>query len=152
MTKKTIIAMGYAQGELLPPYRNEREEKEAKKILRYIEGHPKIVRASIAMDIWNYEKHFGKDNFPREIEIVGNWLEMCVSETIDFCLEIGAEVSANPEYVISFHGKNKRGKEAFLRKTIMWPDFYERTIEKTPNGLIFRQNKVLTKRNMLASA
>lgn len=142
MPERKIIAVGYAPGELLPPYRNKREEQEAKKILRYVQDK-NVVFTPIAIHPGNYKKYFGEQNFPREVEIVGSWLEMCVAETINFCLEVGSEVLADPRYIISYHGrKNNKSKAVFLKENLIIPQMYQRSFKGTPEGILFKQDRL----------
>jgi hypothetical protein len=110
------------------------------------------VTAPRSIHFGNYKEYFGENNFPRQVEIVGSWLEMCVAGTMDFCLEIGSEVFANPNYLMSFEGKKNKSKEVFLKEVLSWPIFYERKFQKTERGLILKQDRLFLRKDIRASA
>ena len=144
MSNRKIIAVGYTKGELLPPYgvSDERDgivyargihKREAKIVLDHLKGKD-VIRSVGSINFQNSGEIFN-GHFPREVEIVGSWLEDCVKKTTLFFVTQGSKVLLNPEFLISNYPRNREQREEYIRTEFFKNDF-SKSILKTPNGII----------------
>jgi len=146
MSDRQIIVVGYAPGELLPhkpienggiEYTKGVSKNKAELIMEYLKGK-NFVKNDTSIYGSNYAQFF--KNIPEKVLIIGSWLEYCVEQTAQFFLRENSEVLINPDLVISEKGLGKEDIESFLKSTLIASEYLKRTIKKTSDGLIFKQN------------
>ena len=93
---RTIVAVGWMPGELLPPYRKDWVAK-TEQIRSYLRGKRfRKSKSSLLEDDIN--RRFKP--VPKLVEIVGALAEGCVLTTAHYFLEAGSQVYLNPHLTI----------------------------------------------------
>ena len=97
LENRVIVAVGYANGELLPPYKDCRK-KDARRVMNYLIG--KEFRTSrYSLHPADIHRRFRK--LPKLVEIVGALAHGCVLVTAHYFLEVGSRVYISPNRVIT---------------------------------------------------
>ena len=101
----TLIAVvGYAKGEILPPYDSERHRKRAKNILSYIKGK-RCAKMELMFEYESLEDicwQNGRMEVPKVVEVVGGLLGHCVLSAVVELLEKNHYVRVSPDRIITW--------------------------------------------------
>ena len=139
LEQRTIITVGYAPGELLPPYNNGIIQEDAEKILRYIEGKD-VIKRKTALFLREIKQKF--QQIPAVVEIVGCVTEACVCTTADAFILLNSFVLINPELVATFKPDNSfEFNKNYLINDLLTPAYQKRECVNHEHGLLFYRTK-----------
>ncbi len=134
LEQRTIIAVGWAKGEILSPYSSEKEKKDSELILAYLSGK-QFFKSQTGLYPERVKENFTE--IPKVVEVVGGLIEWCVFNTAESFLESGSYVVLNPKLTFCQNPKVPPSFRSKLMKHYLLPDNPERRCLIYGGNLIF---------------
>jgi len=99
-----VVAVGYAEKEILPPYETPEHEEAGKRIISYL-----AQKSFQGVSCMMFDYHEDLSNPPRRLEVVGAYADWCVKDAVSQLLINNHIVHVNQDRIFGSDHNAKQG-------------------------------------------